>query len=132
MRSSGKSGGRGNPRGAGGNRDQRQGQGRPGKPRPEERRYDVGPEGAKEGPKSGRGGAKPSSQKGGGRGGRTLPGRSREYETRMEERNRDRYAGKKDIKANYSPSRAPTYSARLQIKPWTTYSTQQLFGCKGP
>ena len=36
------------------------------------------------------------------------------------------------IKANYSPSRAPTYSARLQIKPWTTYSTKDLFGCKGP
>ena len=40
--------------------------------------------------------------------------------------------GKADIKANYSPSRAPTYSARLQIKPWTTYSSGQLFGCKGP
>jgi ribose transport system substrate-binding protein len=41
-------------------------------------------------------------------------------------------AGKKEIKANYSPSRPPTFSARLQIKPWTTYSTQQLFSCKGP
>jgi ribose transport system substrate-binding protein len=39
-------------------------------------------------------------------------------------------AGKAKIKANYSPSRPPTYSARLQIKPWTTYTTQQLFGCK--
>jgi ribose transport system substrate-binding protein len=38
--------------------------------------------------------------------------------------------GKADIKANYSPSRPPTYSARLQIKPWTTYSTSQLFACK--
>jgi ribose transport system substrate-binding protein len=41
-------------------------------------------------------------------------------------------AGKKQIKANYSPSRPPTFSARLQIKPWTTYTTQQLFDCKGP
>ena len=41
-------------------------------------------------------------------------------------------AGRKEIKANYSPSRAPTYSARLQIKPWTSYSKQQLFSCKGP
>jgi ribose transport system substrate-binding protein len=41
-------------------------------------------------------------------------------------------AGRKEIKANYSPSRAPTYSARLEIKPWTTYSKQQLFSCKGP
>jgi len=40
--------------------------------------------------------------------------------------------GKKDIKANYSPSRPPTFSARLQIKPWTTYTSQQLFSCKGP
>jgi ribose transport system substrate-binding protein len=38
--------------------------------------------------------------------------------------------GKADIQANYSPSRAPTYSARLQVKPWTTYSTKQLFACK--
>ena len=41
-------------------------------------------------------------------------------------------AGKKEIKANYSPSRPPTYSARLQIKPWTTYTTAQLTACKGP
>lgn len=41
-------------------------------------------------------------------------------------------SGKAQIKANYSPSRPPTYSARLQIKPWTTYTTQQLFSCKGP
>jgi len=40
--------------------------------------------------------------------------------------------GKKQIKANYSPSRPPTYSARLQVKPWTTYTTKQLFSCKGP
>ena len=38
--------------------------------------------------------------------------------------------GKADINANYSPSRPPTYSARLQIKPWTTYTTKQLFACK--
>jgi len=41
-------------------------------------------------------------------------------------------AGKKEIKANYSPSRPPTYSARLQVKPWTTYTSKQLFSCKGP
>ena len=58
MRSSGKSGGRGNYRGAGNNRYYKQGQGRPRRPRPEERRYDVGPGAAKSGPKSGRGGAK--------------------------------------------------------------------------
>jgi len=41
-------------------------------------------------------------------------------------------AGKREITANYSPSRPPTFSARLQIKPWTTYTTKQLFSCKGP
>jgi ribose transport system substrate-binding protein len=41
-------------------------------------------------------------------------------------------AGKTEIKANYSPSQPPTYSARLEIKPWTTYTPQQLFSCKGP
>jgi ribose transport system substrate-binding protein len=40
--------------------------------------------------------------------------------------------GKREIKKNYSPSRPPTYSARLQVKPWTTYTTKQLFGCKAP
>jgi ribose transport system substrate-binding protein len=39
---------------------------------------------------------------------------------------------KAQIKANYSSKRAPTYSARLQIKPWTTYTTAQLTACKGP
>src|SRR3954453_15103781 len=39
---------------------------------------------------------------------------------------------KKEISANYSAKRAPTYSARLQIKPWTTYTTAQLTSCKGP
>jgi ribose transport system substrate-binding protein len=41
-------------------------------------------------------------------------------------------SSKAEIKANYSPKRAPTYSARLQIKPWTTYTTAQLTACKGP
>jgi len=39
---------------------------------------------------------------------------------------------KATIKANYSPKRAPTYSARLQVKPWTTYTAAQLTSCKGP
>jgi len=41
-------------------------------------------------------------------------------------------AGVKLIKANYSPSRPPTYSARLTIAPWTHYTPKQLFACKGP
>ncbi|GGL12846.1 pseudouridine synthase [Streptomyces flaveus] len=125
MRSSGsgKSGGRGNYRGAGNSRDQKQGQeqGRPRKPRPEERRYDVGPDATKEGPKSGRGssarggakGAPKKGQQGGGRG-RTAPGRSREFETRTEERNRDRYAEKKDVKPPKTFPGAEQEGERLQ------------------
>ncbi|WP_033324013.1 pseudouridine synthase [Streptomyces yerevanensis] len=125
MRSSGsgKSGGRGNYRGAGNSRDQKQGQeqGRPRKPRPEERRYDVGPDATKEGPKSGRGssarggakGAPKKGQQGGGRG-RTAPGRSREFETRTEERNRDRYAEKKDVKSPKTFPGAEQEGERLQ------------------
>ncbi|MEU9667860.1 pseudouridine synthase [Streptomyces bobili] len=121
---SGKSGGRGNPRGAGNNRGQKPGQGRgqgqgqgrgqggrggqgeaqgrPSKPRPEERRYDVGPGASHEGPKAGRGGAARGGAKGGPKKpqqrGPSVPATSREYETRAEERNRERYADKKDIK----------------------------------
>ena len=35
------------------------------------------------------------------------------------------------IKANYSPSRPPTYSARLQIKPWTTYTDAAALRLQG-
>ncbi len=132
MRSSGsgKSGGRGNYRGAGNNRDQKQGGqggqgGRPRKPRPEERRYDVGPGATKDGPKSGRGasarggakgGPKQSQQRQSGQGGRgrTAPARPREYEAQVEERNRERYAGKKDIKLPKTFPGAEQEGERLQ------------------
>lgn len=98
-------GGRGNYRGAGTTRDDDK-QARPSKPRPEERRYDVGPAATKDGPKSGRGasarggakgGPKRSQEQRGAGGGRPAPARSREYETRAEERNRERYAGKPKV-----------------------------------
>ncbi|HXH82498.1 MAG TPA: ABC transporter substrate-binding protein, partial [Candidatus Tectomicrobia bacterium] len=41
-------------------------------------------------------------------------------------------AGRKEILANYSAKRSPYDSARVQIKPWTTYTKQQYFACKGP
>ncbi|MFD5631453.1 MULTISPECIES: pseudouridine synthase [unclassified Streptomyces] len=120
------SGGRGAPRGTGGGGSQpRSGAGRddqpkrPGKPRPEERRYDVGPAASHEGPKSGRGnaargGAKGGPRQGQQRGGRTEPARSREYETRAEERNRDRYAGKPEIKTPRTHPGAEEEGERLQ------------------
>ncbi|MFF3655363.1 pseudouridine synthase [Streptomyces olivochromogenes] len=119
-------GGSGNPRAAGGGGSQPRSAGgrddkpkRAGKPRPEERRYDVGPAASHEGPKSGRGnaargGAKGGPKQGQQRGGRTEPARSREYETRAEERNRDRYAGKPDVKLPKTFPGAEEEGERLQ------------------
>jgi ribose transport system substrate-binding protein len=36
------------------------------------------------------------------------------------------------IKEYYSPKRAPTYSSQLFVKPYTTYTADQLTSCKGP
>ncbi|MEO8829226.1 ABC transporter substrate-binding protein [Lapillicoccus sp.] len=36
------------------------------------------------------------------------------------------------LKANYVADRAPTFSAATQVKPFTTYSNEQLAACKGP
>ncbi|MFI0738336.1 pseudouridine synthase [Streptomyces sp. NPDC021100] len=84
-----------------GRRDERRPEQRPRRPRPEERRYDVGPEGERSGgrgPSSGRG----TSARGGAKGGprrspsagsdrRTAPARPRELDAKIEERNRERH-----------------------------------------
>ncbi|MEE1835892.1 pseudouridine synthase [Streptomyces sp. SP17KL33] len=116
--SSGSGGGRGNYRGAGNDRDDRQG-GRPKKPRPEERRYDVGPGGSPDGPKSGRGASARGGSKGGPKQsqqqrGRWAPATSREYDARAEERNRERYADKKDVKLPKTFPGAEQEGERLQ------------------
>ncbi len=36
------------------------------------------------------------------------------------------------LKANYVADRQPTFSAATQVKPWTTYTNEQLAACKGP
>ncbi|MFF0426342.1 pseudouridine synthase [Streptomyces sp. NPDC004520] len=137
---SGSGGGRGNYRGAGNSRDDRQGGGRPGqgggrpgqgggrsggsasnprKARPEERTYDerYSPSDA---PRRGRGDAARGGAKGGPRqspqrgGGRTAPARSREYDARTEERNRERYAGKPEIKLPKTFPGAEQEGERLQ------------------
>ncbi|MBK3571372.1 pseudouridine synthase, partial [Streptomyces sp. MBT62] len=115
--SRGAGGGGSQPRGAGGRDDKPK---RAGKPRPEERRYDVGPTGSHEGPKTGRGASARGGAKGGpkqgqstGRG-RWAPATSREYDARAEERNRERYAGKKDIKPPKTFPGAEQEGERLQ------------------
>ncbi|WP_228981913.1 pseudouridine synthase [Streptomyces sp. DH12] len=102
----GATGGGGGYRGAGGGRDDRSrgAAGNPRRPRPEERTYEVGGGPADGGPKRGRGAAARGGAKGGPRqspqrgGGRTVPARPRELDARIEERNRERYANKPEIK----------------------------------
>lgn len=122
-------GGQGGPR----DRDRDQAPQRPRNPRPEERRYDVGPEGERSGRSGGgargaaaRGGAKggPKASKtpgiGGAGGPRRGPGsrsgqsRPRELDARIEERVRDRYADKPVIKTPKTFPGAELEGERLQ------------------
>lgn len=125
----GNSGGRGSSGGGrgsgGGGRDgQRQsGGGNPRRPRPEERTYDVGGDA----PRSGRG----ASARGGAKGGPKAPqggtpvrrgphgqrlgqSRPRELDAKIEQRNRDRYANKPDIKLPKTFPGAEQEGERLQ------------------
>ncbi|MDW4908222.1 pseudouridine synthase [Streptomyces sp. ADMS] len=120
-RGQGQGQGRGQAQGRGQGQGQGQAQGRPSKPRPEERRYDVGPAATPDGPKSGRGASARGGAKGGpkqsqgstGRG-RWAPATSREYDARAEERNRERYAGKEDVKLPKTFPGAEQEGERLQ------------------
>ncbi|MFD3789032.1 pseudouridine synthase [Streptomyces cyaneofuscatus] len=107
-----------------GGRDEEQ---RPRRPRPEERRYDVGNDapGAREqeGPRKGRGSAARGGAKGGpkpAQGGRTggfrraAPSRPRELDAKIEQRNRDRYANKPEINLPKTHPGAEEEGERLQ------------------
>ncbi|MEU8668111.1 pseudouridine synthase [Streptomyces anulatus] len=128
----GSSGGRptgqgGRPSYQGGRDEQEQ---RPRRPRPEERRYDVGNDapGARveqDGPRKGRGaaargGAKggPKPAQGGNRGGGFrrggAPSRPRELDAKIEQRNRDRYANKPEINVPKTHPGAEQEGERLQ------------------
>ncbi|CAH9417619.1 LSU rRNA pseudouridine(2605) synthase (EC [Streptomyces globisporus] len=124
----GRSGGQGGRQGFQGGRDEQQDQ-RPRRPRPEERRYDVGNDapgarGGQDGPRKGRGtaargGAKggPKSAQGGSGGGFRRggsPSRPRELDAKIEQRNRDRYANKPDIQLPKTHPGAEQEGERLQ------------------
>ncbi|MFF4955177.1 pseudouridine synthase [Streptomyces chattanoogensis] len=133
MRSSGRNNrdsgsGRGNYRGAGNKRDEKQQ--RAGRPRPEERRYDVGGSGQGSGdePRRGRGAAARGGAKGGprtgakpapgGKGGaprgrKPAPARPREYDAQVEERNRARH-NKPQVKTPKTFPGAEQEGERLQ------------------
>ncbi|MFE6665368.1 pseudouridine synthase [Streptomyces sp. NPDC057697] len=115
-----------NPRVPSSERDGKQEQ-RPRRPRPEERRYDVGndkPGG--DGPRKGRGaaarggakgGPKPAqagSARSGGRRPQGAPSRPRELDAKIEQRNRDRYAGKAEIRTPKTHPGAEQEGERLQ------------------
>ncbi|MFJ9309458.1 pseudouridine synthase [Streptomyces cyaneofuscatus] len=126
-RPSGGQGGRGGYQGGRDEQDQR-----PRRPRPEERRYDVGNDapGAREareqdGPRKGRGsaargGAKggPKPAQGGSRSGGFRrggsPSRPRELDAKIEQRNRDRYANKPEINLPKTHPGAEEEGERLQ------------------
>ncbi|MGW6569510.1 pseudouridine synthase [Streptomyces sp. NPDC054975] len=111
--------------GGGGGRDDRQGGDRPRNPRPEERRYDVGS--ASEAPKKGRGAAARGGAKGGPKspqggtpprrgphGQRQSPARSRELDAKIEQRNRERYENRPEIKTPKTFPGAEQEGERLQ------------------
>ncbi|MFC9184750.1 MULTISPECIES: pseudouridine synthase [Streptomyces] len=127
----GRSGAQGGRQGFPGGRDEQQQDQRPRRPRPEERRYDVGNDapGARdgqEGPRKGRGAAARGGAKGGpkpaqGGGSRSggfrrggAPSRPRELDAKIEQRNRDRYANKPDIKLPKTHPGAEQEGERLQ------------------
>ncbi|MEV6251178.1 pseudouridine synthase [Streptomyces sp. NPDC051742] len=121
---SGGSGGGGGYRGAGGGGRDDQRPGNPRRPRPEERSYDVG--GPSEPPKKGRGAAARGGAKGGPKapqgvpprrgphGQRQAPARSRELEAKIEQRNRERYEGRPEIKTPKTFPGAEQEGERLQ------------------
>ncbi|MYY01467.1 MULTISPECIES: pseudouridine synthase [unclassified Streptomyces] len=116
-----------NPRAPRSERDDQR-QERPRRPRPEERRYDVGSEkpggeggarkgrgaaargGAKGGPKSAQGGSKGGAR----RGPYGAPARPRELDAKIEQRNRDRYANKPEIRTPKTHPGAEQEGERLQ------------------
>ncbi|MEV8346981.1 pseudouridine synthase [Streptomyces niveus] len=131
----GSAGGRGSAAGSrgsggGGARDDKQPK-RESKPRPEERRYDVGRSGGPGGGQGGSGGpaaggSRGASARGGAKGGpkapspaaqrriQGKPARPRELDAKIEQRNRDRYADKPEIRTPRTNPGAEQEGERLQ------------------
>ncbi|MFE5900117.1 pseudouridine synthase [Streptomyces sp. NPDC056488] len=109
----------------GGGRDDQKRPSNPRRPRPEERSYDVSPPadapkkgrgsaargGAKGGPKAPQGGTPPRR---GPHGQRQAPARSRELDARIEQRNRERYENRPEIKTPKTFPGAEQEGERLQ------------------
>ena len=61
-----------------------------------------------------------------------LQGKKVERETLLTPEVWDLANSKTTLEANSFPDRDASFSAAVSVKPYTTYSNDQLFACKGP
>jgi ribose transport system substrate-binding protein len=61
-----------------------------------------------------------------------LSGKQVERETLLTPQVWDHATSKAELEKNYFPDRDPTYSSQVEVKPYTHYTPDQLFACKGP
>src|SRR4029453_9123851 len=61
-----------------------------------------------------------------------LSGKQVERETLLTPQGWDHATSKAELEKNYFPDRDPTYSSQVEVKPYTHYTPDQLFACKGP
>ena len=61
-----------------------------------------------------------------------LSGKSPSKQTLLKPEVWDAKATKDKLTANNFPQRDANYSAAVEVKPYTTYTSDQLFACKGP
>jgi ribose transport system substrate-binding protein len=61
-----------------------------------------------------------------------LEGKSVKHQTLLTPQVWDLAKNKDQLMQNYAPDRDATFSAATEVKPYTTYTPQQLMACKGP
>jgi ribose transport system substrate-binding protein len=63
---------------------------------------------------------------------RALDGQKPEKQTLLTPAVWDKANNEAELKANYFPDRDKTFSSAVTVEPYTTYTPEQLFACKGP
>jgi ribose transport system substrate-binding protein len=61
-----------------------------------------------------------------------LGGKQVEHQTLLTPQVWDLASTKDQLEKNYFADRDPTYSSQVEVKPYTNYTSDQLFACKGP
>ena len=61
-----------------------------------------------------------------------LEGKQTPRETLLTPQVWDYESAKDQLEKNYFTNRDPTYSSQVEVKPYTDYTPEQLFACKGP